>query len=65
LTGGTFKLAVTGALGPDYSLYASSNLAPANWSLVGTTNPPAMPFLFADPAATNFNQRFYRVLLGP
>jgi GH43 family beta-xylosidase len=65
LTGGTFQLAVTGALGPDYSLYASSNLAPANWSLVGTTNPPAMPFLFADPAATNFNQRFYRVLLGP
>ena len=30
-----------------------------------TTNSPALPFLFADPAAPNYRQRFYRVLLGP
>jgi hypothetical protein len=29
------------------------------------TNPPMQPFLFTDPAATNFSRRFYRVRLGP
>ena len=49
----------------DYSLYASTNLAQANWSMVGTTNPAAMPFQFTDPGASNFSQQFYRILLGP
>jgi len=63
--GGPLQLAVTGTLGPDYSLYASTNLVQPDWSLLLTTNPPAMPFQFTDPAATNFNQRYYRILLGP
>jgi GH43 family beta-xylosidase len=63
--GGAFRLAVAGDLGPDYSLYASTNLAQPDWSLLLTTNPPAMPFQFTDPAATSFNQRYYRIQLGP
>jgi uncharacterized repeat protein (TIGR03806 family) len=60
---GTFSMNVSGDAGPDYSVYGSTNLV--NWNLLMTTNPSTLPFLFTDPGATNFNQRFYRVLLGP
>jgi len=60
---GVFSLSIGGDLGPDYSVYGSTNLV--DWNLLMTTNPTALPFLFTDPGATNFNQRFYRVLLGP
>ncbi len=63
--GTTLRISVAGSLGPDYSLYVSTNLGQTYWSLVGTTNPVAMPFQFADPAVTNSEQRFYRLLLGP
>ena len=65
LAGGILQMAVTGGLGPDYSLYASTNLPQPDWSLLLTTNPPAMPFQFSDPAATSFKQRYYRIQLGP
>ena len=63
--GGALRLTAAGDLGPDYSLYASTNLGQTNWSLLLTTNPTSMPFQFAEPAVTNSQQRFYRVLLGP
>ena len=63
LSDGRFSLAVAGDSGPDYTVLASTNLT--SWSSVWVTNPPLQPFLFTDPAATNFNRRFYRVLLGP
>jgi uncharacterized repeat protein (TIGR03806 family) len=63
LSNGTFSLGIGGDVGPDYSIYGSTNLV--NWNLLMTTNPSALPFFFSDPGATNFNQRFYRVLLGP
>lgn len=63
LAGGLFSLSVTGDAGPDYTLLASTNLTV--WTPLWTTNPTAPPFLFSDPAATNFRRRFYRVLLGP
>jgi hypothetical protein len=65
VTNGAFQMAVTGDAGPDYSIYASTNLAFAAWSLLLTTNPPALPFFFTDAASANFAQRFYRVTLGP
>lgn len=65
MAGGSFQMSVAGDSGPDYSVYAATNLTGAPWSLVLTTNPPALPFLFADPSATNTPQRYYRVLLGP
>jgi len=63
--GGVMQVAVTGDVGPDYSIYASTSLTAAEWALLLVTNPPALPFLFVDPAATNFPQRYYRVQLGP
>jgi autotransporter-associated beta strand protein len=64
LASGTFQSTVNGSLGPDYSVYAASNLS-TDWQLLLLTNPVALPFQFTDPTATNFPQRYYRVLLGP
>ncbi len=60
---GSVNLTVMGDGGPDYLMQASTNLT--SWVPIWITNPPAPPFLFSDPVATNFNRRFYRVLLGP
>lgn len=60
---GKFQMSITGDIGPDYSVLGSSNLV--SWTLLKTTNPPALPYLFIDAASTNYPQRFYRVLLGP
>jgi hypothetical protein len=55
-------LQVSGATGPDYQIQASTNLV--NWSVVYTTNAPAMPFVW-----TNTNMGlpvdFFRILVGP
>jgi hypothetical protein len=61
---GTFHSTVNGSIGPDYSVYAATNLS-TGWQLLLLTNPSVLPFEFTDPNATNFQQRFYRVLLGP
>ena len=63
ITNGQLRLTISGDFGPDYTVQASTNLA--NWISLFTTNQPALPFLFVDPNATNYNQRFYRALLGP
>jgi hypothetical protein len=62
-----FQMMVDGDSGPDYSVYASTDLANnfSGWNWLLTTNPSSLPFLFRDPAATNYGRRFYRVLLGP
>ena len=59
LSNGVFGMTVSGDLGPDYGLYASTNLV--NWLLLQQTNPPISPFRLVDPMATNFNRRFYYV----
>ena len=59
---GLFRLTVTGDSGPDYIVLASTNLTA--WSILDTTNPPVLPFLWTD-GQTNFSQRFYRIQLGP
>jgi hypothetical protein len=61
---GTFQTWISGSVGPDYSIYATTNLSGA-WKLLQATNPAALPFLFRDATATTFQQRYYRVLLGP
>ena len=63
MTNGQFQLLINGAVGPDYTLQASTNLV--TWTNLFTTNPAALPFNWSDAAATNSNQRFYRVQLGP
>ncbi|HWD92599.1 MAG TPA: PA14 domain-containing protein [Verrucomicrobiae bacterium] len=65
-TGG-FQMEIGGDTGPDYSVYATTNLTSnfASWNWLLTSNSPALPFQFQDPMATNYPQRFYRVLIGP
>jgi hypothetical protein len=57
-----FVLHVSGQSGPDYEIQTSTNLT--QWSMVFTTNSPAMPFSWQDIAATNVAS-FYRVVVGP
>jgi hypothetical protein len=63
MTNSQFRVAVTGPAGPDYTVQVSTNLT--SWSDLFTTNSPALPFLWNDPEAGNFNQRFYRIKLSP
>jgi glucuronoarabinoxylan endo-1,4-beta-xylanase len=60
--GNDISLSATGMIGPDYSLFTSTNLG--DWRLLFTTNPTAMPVTFTD---TNRNDaaRFYWLQLGP
>lgn len=60
---GALQFSVSGDAGPDYTVLGSTNLF--DWTVLLTTNSPALPFQFQDPVATNWNQRFYRVILGP
>jgi autotransporter-associated beta strand protein len=60
----TFHSTINGSIGPDYFVYAATNLS-SGWQLLLLTNPVVFPFEFTDPNATNFQQRYYRVLLGP
>lgn len=59
----TFRFTVTGDAGPDYIVQASTNLF--WWQSLQTNPSPALPFDWTDPGAGNFDQRFYRILLGP
>jgi hypothetical protein len=63
LGGSAIQFQVTGDAGPDYLIQASTNLV--TWSAVTNLTSPPLPFTWTDPNAANFNQRFYRVLLGP
>jgi glucuronoarabinoxylan endo-1,4-beta-xylanase len=63
VAGGQVNLVATGAVGPDYTLWASTNLM--SWQVLFTSNSPVTPVTLVD---TNFNAnpvRFYRIQLGP
>ena len=60
---GQFGFTVSGKTGLAYTVWASTNLA--DWSLLCTTNPPAVPFQITVPEATNLPCRFYRVGVVP
>ncbi|MGD0251476.1 MAG: hypothetical protein ABSC01_02135 [Verrucomicrobiota bacterium] len=56
-------MTATGTVGPDYTLWASTNLV--DWQALLTSNSPALPVSLVD---TNFNlypTRFYRIQIGP
>lgn len=61
--GGAFEMLINGDSGPDYIVQASTNMT--NWTDVFTNTGPVPPFPWTDTEATNYQQRFYRVLLGP
>lgn len=58
-----FELQLSGVAGSSYALQVSTNLA--DWASLSTNTAPANVFNLADPGATNFQQRFYRVLELP
>ena len=63
VAGGQVSLVATGTAGPDYTLWASTNLT--SWQVLFTSNSPVIPVTLVD---TNFNAhpiRFYRIQLGP
>jgi hypothetical protein len=60
---GQFNLTITGDIGPDYIVQASTNLT--DWAGIFTNPSPELPFVWNDSAASNFSQRFYRIQLGP
>jgi beta-galactosidase len=60
---GQFSLSVTGQVGPDYAVQATTNLF--DWSTLWVTNSPSMPFMFLDTNASAFPARFYRLMEGP
>ena len=65
-TNGGFSIQVNGSSGLDYYLQTTTNLnPPIAWLPLQTNASATPPFLFTDPGASNFNRRFYRVLLGP
>jgi hypothetical protein len=66
LSNGIFSVQVGGDTGPDYYLLGATNLnLPVTWLPLKTNLLAMPPFTFFDSTATNFNQRFYRVLIGP
>ncbi len=59
---GHVSLTVNGPLGPDYTLWTSTNLV--NWQSLFITNSPPIPFTVTDTNSTD-PERFYRFQIGP
>jgi len=62
LSNGVWRMLVNGDAVP-FTIQTSTNLV--DWSLLLTTNPPALPFWFEDPTSAGNPCRFYRVGPGP
>jgi hypothetical protein len=58
--GGSFSFTVSGNPGQAYVVQTSSNLQ--DWVSLSTNT---APFVFVDPAAAQFSQRFYRTASPP
>jgi pectate lyase len=56
-------LVVIGDAGPDYAVQASTNMT--DWTTIVLTNSPVLPWVWSDEEVISFNERFYRILLGP
>lgn len=56
-------LTVTGTVGPDYSLWGSTDLM--SWKLLETSNSPPIPVKLSDTNVTSYPDRFYRIRIGP
>jgi hypothetical protein len=63
---GAFSVTISGQVGPDYALQATTNLASGIWVTIASTNSPAsMPVILTDPNASAHSQQFYRTVVGP
>ncbi len=63
VSGGQVSLVATGAIGPDYTVLISTNLA--RWQILFTSNSPATPVTLVDTNPSTSPIRFYRIQLGP
>ncbi len=63
LSNGVFQTGLSGETGKSYVFQASTNLS--DWISLSTNSPATNPFNFTDPDASNFLQRYYRVLQQP
>lgn len=64
--GGQFSVSISGQVGPDYALQATTNLVGGTWATVAATNSPAaVPFSLTDTNAAAQPVQFYRVVTGP
>jgi hypothetical protein len=66
LNDGAFQLSFSNLTGASFQVLASTNviLPASNWLTIGPaveTSPGSGQFLFTDPTATNFVERYYRV----
>jgi hypothetical protein len=60
LLDGSFQLVFYGLVSSNYTVQVSTNLI--NWQTFTNFTGSNLLFYFKDPAATNFKQRFYRVM---
>jgi hypothetical protein len=63
LSNGQIGFQVSGDIGPDYAVQASTNLT--DWITLFITNSPAMPFVWTDTNSATLPARFYRIKVGP
>lgn len=62
---GLFSISVSGQVGPDYELQATTNLVAGLWmDIVATNSPEAMPVVLIDTNASE-SAKFYRIVAGP
>ena len=62
-SGNQFQFTLTGDSGAMYRIEATTNFS--GWTDLGTNTATGGSFLFVDPAASGFNNRFYRAVLVP
>jgi hypothetical protein len=63
---GALQFNITGDSGLDYIIEISTNLSlPASWLPVLSNTSAVLPVIITNPICTNFNQQYYRILLGP
>jgi glucuronoarabinoxylan endo-1,4-beta-xylanase len=63
VSGGQVSLVATGAVGPDYTVWVSTNLT--SWQVLFTSNSPVTPVTLVDTNFSAYPVRFYRIQLGP
>jgi hypothetical protein len=63
ISSGQVVLMATGTLGPDYTLWASTNLV--TWQALMTSNSPTLPVSLMDTNFSSHPVRFYRIQIGP
>ena len=65
LTNGQYGIQLKGEVQVSYYLQGSTNLTPANWTILDLLSSPVGQSTFVETNAGSLNQRFYRALVAP